>query len=174
MTYSADQIQTCMLSHICVYNLDMHFNCCNMWNIFLTILFTLLYCSNHKAHPTPRVRCPSVTENREETSFWQTHNTECTGLWQSLGGTTINAENKLRNDKRKQNKQKRNWRESTENNTMVNYSLSKTPTLSRPSLHSVFLNVTVFFQEVRSLEKLGCQWGSSEAEERRVRSGFGH
>lgn len=39
----------------------------------------------------------------------------------SLGGTTINVENKLPNKKRKQNKT-RNWKESTENNTMVNYS----------------------------------------------------
>ncbi len=43
------------------------------------------------------------------------------GTVTSLAGTTINVEDKLPNDKRKQNKT-RNWRESTENNTVVNYS----------------------------------------------------
>lgn len=43
------------------------------------------------------------------------------GTVTSLAVTTINVEDKLPNDKRKQNKT-RNWRESTENNTVVNYS----------------------------------------------------
>lgn len=75
----------------------------------------------------------------------------------SLGGTTINVENKLPNDKRKQNKT-RNWKESTENNTMVNYSETRcnTPT-STPTLALSFFKCHRSSSSFRVLDKLGCQ-----------------
>lgn len=151
----------------------MHFNSCHMWYpfIFLTILVTYLYCCNNKAHPTPTVKCPSVTENREETSFWQTHNTECTGLWQFWGGTRINAENKLRNYKRKQNKQKETGGSQQRITPWLTtpWSTLKPPPHSEPSLCFVFLNVTAGPGRNSRGQITGLMSGSIEAEEKRVR-----
>lgn len=81
----------------------------------------------------------------------------------SLGGTTINVQNKLPNDKRKQNKT-RNWRESTEKNTIVNYSQTHCNThTSTPTLASCLLNVIAFLSgsEWTSWD-VGSRWGRGE------------
>lgn len=166
-----------MLSHICVYNLDMHFNCCNMWNLFFKPSYShFCIVPTIKPTPLPQLNVP-VWQKTEKRRAFGRHTTQsiqdCDNL---LEGWRLMQRTNCETTKGNKTNKKRNWRESTENNTMVNYSLieCKTPTLSRPGLSFVFLKATVFFQGVRSLDNLGCEWGSSESEERKVRSGFGH
>ena len=70
----------------------MHFNSCNIHDVCLSFAET---------NPIP---LPQL--NREDTSLWQTNNTEYRTVTFS-GGTTISAENKLQNDKRKQKQNKK-------------------------------------------------------------------
>ena len=78
------------------------------------------------------------------------------------GGTTINVENKLRNDLREQNKT-RNWRESTESNTIINYSYIQWP-VPPPPPHPAL--VLLFFTRHCLSSRLGPVSGGSEAEAR--------